>query len=101
MPRLQNKKYSSEPSITGLRIKINEIANFYEGTEKVNYYSVRAVKEVGVLIILKNMEVSEQTDFVVRGYVEHYAKQMSFKVKKKEGNKIVNVRIPVKQIVFS
>jgi len=98
------KKFSSEPNLIDLRNKVNDIANFYENTEDLNYFSFKTMKNAAlneaVLIVVKNMPINEQTEYVVKGYIDHYVKNLLLKQKVKEGNKIITKRIPVKKVVY-
>jgi lipid II:glycine glycyltransferase (peptidoglycan interpeptide bridge formation enzyme) len=98
------KKFSSEPNIIDLKNKVNDIANFYENTEDLNYFSFKTMKNTSLneaaLIVVKNLPINEQTEYVVKGYIDHYVKNLLLKYKVKEGNKIVTKRIPVKRVVY-
>jgi len=98
------KKFSSEPNIIDLRNKVNDIANFYEGTEDLKYFSFKTMKNTAlneaVLIVVKNLPIKGQTEYIVKGYVDHYVKNLFLKYRAKEGNKIVTKRIPVKRVVY-
>ena len=98
------KKFSSEPNLIDLRNKVNEIANFYENTEDLNYFSFKTMKNIAlneaVLIVVKNLPIKDQTEFVVKGYIDHYVKNMFLRHRTKEGNKIVTKRIPMKRVVY-
>lgn len=98
------KKFSSEPNLIDLRNKVNDIANFYENTEDLNYFSFKTMKNTAlneaVLIVVKNIPIKDQTEYVVKGYIDHYVKNLFLKHKAKEGNKIVTKRIPVKRVVY-
>jgi lipid II:glycine glycyltransferase (peptidoglycan interpeptide bridge formation enzyme) len=98
------KKFSSEPNLIDLRNKVNDIANFYENTEDQKYFSFKTMKNTAlneaVLIVVKNLPIKDQTEFVVKGYIDHYVRNMFLKYKTKEGNKIVTKRIPVKRVVY-
>jgi hypothetical protein len=53
-----------------------------------------------VLIVVKNLPIKDQTEYVVKGYIDHYVKNLFLKHKVNEGNKIVTKRIPVKRVVY-
>jgi hypothetical protein len=102
--RTTQKKFSSEPNLIDLRNKVNDIANFYENTEDLNYFSFKTMKNTAlneaVLIVVKNLPIKGQTEYVVKGYIDHYVKSLFLKFKAKEENKIVTKRIPVKRVVY-